>query len=82
MKLLLNLSLSLSLKDKNDITAARTAALAGLPLYLKEDSSDIFKSCKVISYSPSPFIFHKLLLALSSNSFYKHFEAAYYSWLH
>ncbi|XP_049914827.1 uncharacterized protein LOC126399085 [Epinephelus moara] len=33
-------------QDKNDITAARTAALAGLPLYLKEDSSEIFKSCK------------------------------------
>ncbi|XP_071373622.1 uncharacterized protein [Centroberyx affinis] len=33
-------------QDKNDINAARTAALAGLPLYLKEDSSEIFKSCK------------------------------------
>ncbi|CAL8292887.1 unnamed protein product [Arctogadus glacialis] len=32
-------------QDKNNITAARTAALAGLPLYLKEDSSDIFKTC-------------------------------------
>ncbi|XP_056266429.1 uncharacterized protein LOC130190815 isoform X2 [Pseudoliparis swirei] len=26
-------------QDKNDISATRTAALAGLPLYLKEDSS-------------------------------------------
>ncbi|KAJ8351759.1 hypothetical protein SKAU_G00232350 [Synaphobranchus kaupii] len=33
-------------QDKNDISATRTAALAGLPLYLKEDSSVIFKSCK------------------------------------
>ncbi|KAL0962623.1 hypothetical protein UPYG_G00342920 [Umbra pygmaea] len=33
-------------QDKNDITAARTAALAGLPLYLKEDSSEVFKTCK------------------------------------
>ncbi|KAF0047693.1 hypothetical protein F2P81_001326 [Scophthalmus maximus] len=34
-------------QDKNNISAARTAALAGLPLYLKEDSSDFFKTCKV-----------------------------------
>uniref|UniRef100_A0A673A2K9 Uncharacterized protein n=1 Tax=Sphaeramia orbicularis TaxID=375764 RepID=A0A673A2K9_9TELE len=34
--------------DKNDISAARTAALAGLPLYLKEDSSEVFKICKVL----------------------------------
>lgn len=34
-------------QDKNDITAARTAALAGLPLYLKEDSSEVFKTYKV-----------------------------------
>ncbi|MED6283784.1 hypothetical protein CHARACLAT_012481 [Characodon lateralis] len=33
-------------QDKNDIYATRTAALAGLPIYLKEDSSDIFKTCK------------------------------------
>ncbi|XP_069388840.1 sterile alpha motif domain-containing protein 3-like [Paralichthys olivaceus] len=33
-------------QDKNNITAARTAALAGLPLYLKEDSSEVFKTCK------------------------------------
>uniref|UniRef100_A0A669BYH1 Uncharacterized protein n=1 Tax=Oreochromis niloticus TaxID=8128 RepID=A0A669BYH1_ORENI len=33
-------------QDKNDIYATRTAALAGLPLYLKEDSSEIFKTCK------------------------------------
>ncbi|XP_031150549.1 uncharacterized protein LOC116046346 isoform X2 [Sander lucioperca] len=33
-------------EDKNNITAARTAALAGLPLYLKEDSSEVFKTCK------------------------------------
>ncbi|XP_057699041.1 sterile alpha motif domain-containing protein 3-like [Corythoichthys intestinalis] len=34
-------------QDKNDIGAARTAALAaGLPLYLKEDSSEVFKTCK------------------------------------
>ncbi|KAI7804555.1 Uncharacterized protein IRJ41_014054 [Triplophysa rosa] len=32
-------------QDKN-ITAARTAALAGLPLYLKEDSTEVFKTCK------------------------------------
>lgn len=39
-------------QDKNNITAARTAALAGLPLYLKEDSSEVFKTCKVFLYSP------------------------------
>ncbi|MED6246009.1 hypothetical protein ATANTOWER_011669 [Ataeniobius toweri] len=33
-------------QDKNDVYATRTAALAGLPIYLKEDSSDIFKTCK------------------------------------
>ncbi|XP_039465009.1 uncharacterized protein LOC120438642 [Oreochromis aureus] len=33
-------------QDKNDIYATRTAALAGLPMYLKEDSSEIFKTCK------------------------------------
>ncbi|KAL6476697.1 hypothetical protein MHYP_G00151960 [Metynnis hypsauchen] len=33
-------------QDKNDIHARRTAALAGLPIYLKEDSSGIFKTCK------------------------------------
>nr|XP_020444627.1 uncharacterized protein LOC109953477 isoform X2 [Monopterus albus] len=33
-------------QDKNNIGAARTAALAGLPLYLKEDSSEVFKTCK------------------------------------
>ncbi|KAA8595365.1 hypothetical protein FQN60_012500 [Etheostoma spectabile] len=32
--------------DKSNITAARTAALAGLPLYSKEDSSEVFKTCK------------------------------------
>lgn len=34
-------------QDKNNISAARTAALAGLPLYLKEDPLDVFKICKV-----------------------------------
>lgn len=34
-------------QDKNDICAARTAALVGLPHYLKEDSSDVFRACKV-----------------------------------
>ncbi|XP_038129287.1 uncharacterized protein LOC119775391 [Cyprinodon tularosa] len=33
-------------QDKNDINATRAAALAGLPIYLKEDSSSIFKTCK------------------------------------
>ncbi|KAF1395641.1 hypothetical protein PFLUV_G00013710 [Perca fluviatilis] len=33
-------------QDKNNIAAARTAALAGLPMYLKEDSSEVFKTCK------------------------------------
>ncbi|XP_023138642.3 uncharacterized protein LOC111576907 [Amphiprion ocellaris] len=33
-------------QDKSNITAARIAALAGLPLYLKEDFSEIFKTCK------------------------------------
>ncbi|KAL3979204.1 Nance-Horan syndrome protein [Sarotherodon galilaeus] len=33
-------------QDKNDIYATRTAAVAGLPMYLKEDSSEIFKTCK------------------------------------
>ncbi|KAI7800928.1 hypothetical protein IRJ41_015690, partial [Triplophysa rosa] len=37
-------------QDKN-ITAARTAALAGQPLYLKEDSTEVFKTCK--QYEPS-----------------------------
>lgn len=36
-------------QDKNDICAARTAALVGLPQYLKEDSSDVFRTCKVCS---------------------------------
>ena len=34
-------------KDKKDVQAIRTAVLFGLALYLKEDASDIFKSCKV-----------------------------------
>ncbi|KAL6460692.1 hypothetical protein MHYP_G00306580 [Metynnis hypsauchen] len=34
-------------QDKNDIHVRRTAALAGLPIYLKEDSSGIFTTCKV-----------------------------------
>ncbi|XP_062865607.1 uncharacterized protein LOC134328441 [Trichomycterus rosablanca] len=33
-------------QDKNDISTARAAALAGLPLYLKEDFSAVFKTCK------------------------------------
>ncbi|CAB1439398.1 unnamed protein product [Pleuronectes platessa] len=33
-------------QDKNNIPTARTTALAGLPLYLKEDSSEVFKTCK------------------------------------
>ncbi|XP_076613244.1 uncharacterized protein LOC143336788 [Chaetodon auriga] len=33
-------------QDKNDICAARTAALAGLPHYLKEDSAEVFRTCK------------------------------------
>ncbi|XP_026017101.1 uncharacterized protein LOC113018255 [Astatotilapia calliptera] len=33
-------------QDKNDIYATRTAVLASLPMYLKEDSSEIFKTCK------------------------------------
>ncbi|KAG8001025.1 hypothetical protein GBF38_004812, partial [Nibea albiflora] len=33
-------------QDKNDICAARIAALAGLPHYLKEDSSEVFRTCK------------------------------------
>lgn len=32
---------------QNDICAARTAPLAGLPHYLKEDSSEVFRTCKV-----------------------------------
>ena len=34
-------------QDKNDVQAIRTTVLFGLALYLKEDASDIFKSCKV-----------------------------------
>ncbi|KAI3365190.1 hypothetical protein L3Q82_010285 [Scortum barcoo] len=33
-------------QDKNNITAGRTAVLAGLLLYLKEDSSEVFRICK------------------------------------
>ncbi|KAF7648551.1 hypothetical protein LDENG_00155130 [Lucifuga dentata] len=33
-------------QDKNDISAARITALAGLPLYLKEDSSGVFRICE------------------------------------
>nr|XP_024660496.1 uncharacterized protein LOC106676012 [Maylandia zebra] len=33
-------------QDKNDIYATRTAVLASLPMYLKEDPSEIFKTCK------------------------------------
>ncbi|XP_030609899.1 sterile alpha motif domain-containing protein 3-like [Archocentrus centrarchus] len=40
------LMLAYEKQDKNDIHATRTTALAGLPIYLKEDSSGIFKTCK------------------------------------
>lgn len=40
-------------QDKNDICAAQTAALAGLPHYLKEDSSEVFRTCKVFVCSAS-----------------------------
>ncbi|XP_029941029.1 DNL-type zinc finger protein-like [Salarias fasciatus] len=33
-------------QDKDNVCAARMTVLAGLPLYLKEDSSDVFKTCK------------------------------------
>lgn len=36
------------LQDKSNIIAVRTAVLAGLVLHLKEDSSEVFKTCKVI----------------------------------
>ena len=36
-------------QDKNDICAARTAALAGLPHYLKEESTEVFRICKVFA---------------------------------
>uniref|UniRef100_A0A1A8K9E2 Uncharacterized protein n=5 Tax=Nothobranchius TaxID=28779 RepID=A0A1A8K9E2_NOTKU len=45
-------------QDKNDICTTRTAALAGLPIYLKEDSSGIFKTCK------DEMEFHEAALAL------------------
>ncbi|KAF7709831.1 hypothetical protein HF521_016681 [Silurus meridionalis] len=32
--------------DKNDTNVSRTGALAGLSLYLKKDSSQIFNICK------------------------------------
>ncbi|KAL7883026.1 hypothetical protein SRHO_G00006840 [Serrasalmus rhombeus] len=47
-------------QDKNDISAARVAALAGLPLYLKEDSSAVFKNCKEEEFEE----FHKGPVAL------------------
>ena len=34
-------------QDEKDVQATRKAVLFGLALYLKEDASDIFKSCKV-----------------------------------
>ncbi|KAJ8341951.1 hypothetical protein SKAU_G00342420 [Synaphobranchus kaupii] len=33
-------------QEMDNISAARTAALAGLPLYLREDSSEVFRICK------------------------------------
>lgn len=38
-------------QDKNDISATRTAALIGLPLYLKEDPSNVIRTCKVFLFS-------------------------------
>ncbi|KAL2078046.1 hypothetical protein ACEWY4_025731 [Coilia grayii] len=35
-----------SKQDKNNVQAARTAVLFGLALYLKEDTSEVFRSCK------------------------------------
>uniref|UniRef100_A0A3B4YGN7 Uncharacterized protein n=1 Tax=Seriola lalandi dorsalis TaxID=1841481 RepID=A0A3B4YGN7_SERLL len=37
-----------------ELSPSETAALAGLPLYLKEDSSELFKTCKVFLCSPFP----------------------------
>ncbi|KAJ8349284.1 hypothetical protein SKAU_G00244140 [Synaphobranchus kaupii] len=33
-------------KDKNDICTVRTAVLAGLPVYFKEDASEVFRTSK------------------------------------
>lgn len=38
-------------KDKIKFSAARTAAMAGQPLFLKEDLSDILKTSKVFPWS-------------------------------
>ncbi|XP_063054304.1 sterile alpha motif domain-containing protein 3-like isoform X2 [Engraulis encrasicolus] len=40
-------------KQDNDIQATRTAVLFGLALYLKEDASEIFKSCKEVDFEES-----------------------------
>lgn len=40
--------LTFILQDKSNIIAVRTAVLAGLVLHLKEDSSEVFKTCEVI----------------------------------
>ncbi|CAL9694944.1 unnamed protein product [Knipowitschia caucasica] len=41
-----SLLLDYSEQDKNDVQKTRTAVLFGLPLYLKEDPSQIFRTCK------------------------------------
>lgn len=41
-------------QDKNNICAALTAALAGLPHYLKEDSSEVLRTRKVSVCSSCP----------------------------
>ncbi|KAK2815957.1 hypothetical protein Q5P01_026424 [Channa striata] len=48
------------MNDKKNISTARTAALAGLPLYLKEDLSEVFKTCKgsVLSQALTPLSYY------------------------
>ena len=43
-------------QDEKDVQATRKAVLFGLALYLKEDASDIFKSCKVCTIFIHSFI--------------------------
>uniref|UniRef100_A0A3B5A7P0 PB1 domain-containing protein n=1 Tax=Stegastes partitus TaxID=144197 RepID=A0A3B5A7P0_9TELE len=57
--------------DKKDISAARTAALAGLLLYLKEDSSEVFRTCKVFVCSSFPMKFTSQCVGIPLHTFLK-----------
>uniref|UniRef100_A0A3P8TPC2 Sterile alpha motif domain-containing protein 3-like n=1 Tax=Amphiprion percula TaxID=161767 RepID=A0A3P8TPC2_AMPPE len=59
------------LMDKSNITAARIAALAGLPLYLKEDFSESFKTCKEVP-AGIPFETHHVSIILEDQVVMSH----------